>query len=37
MGFVITAAIILVFGILASIWGYDSRPADADRPTRWLF
>jgi hypothetical protein len=37
MGFVYAALIILAFGILASIWGYDSRPVDADRPTRWLF
>jgi hypothetical protein len=37
MGFIWTGLIILAFGILASIWGHDSRPADADRPTRWLF
>ena len=37
MGFVYTGLIILAFGILAQIWGVDSRPTDADRPTRWLF
>ena len=37
MGFVFVGLIVLAFDIVVAVWGYDSRPVDADRPTRWLF
>lgn len=37
MGFLYTALILIAFDIVVAIWGVDSRPVDADRPTRWLF
>ncbi|HET7420844.1 MAG TPA: hypothetical protein VFL27_10730 [Candidatus Dormibacteraeota bacterium] len=37
MGFVYMALIILAFDVLVALFGVDSRPTDANRPTRWLF
>jgi hypothetical protein len=31
----ITGLFALVLGLLATVAGVDSRPVDADRPTRW--
>ncbi|HKB17868.1 MAG TPA: hypothetical protein VKF28_02455 [Candidatus Dormibacteraeota bacterium] len=31
----ITGLFALVLGLLATVGGVDSRPVDADRPTRW--
>jgi len=31
----ITGVFALVLGLLATVCGVDSRPVDADRPTRW--
>ena len=37
MGFVFTALIIIAFYLVIALAFVDSRPVDADRPTRWLF
>lgn len=37
MGFLYAALIILAFDVLVALFGTDSRPVDADRPTRWLW
>jgi hypothetical protein len=37
MGFLYVALIVLAFDVLVALWGADSRPVDAERPTRWLF
>jgi hypothetical protein len=37
MGFLYAALIFLAFDVLVALWGADSRPIDAERPTRWLF
>ena len=37
MGFVYVALIVLAFDVLVALFGTDSRPADTERPTRWLF
>jgi hypothetical protein len=30
-----TLLLMVLLAMLASAWGADSRPVDADRPTRW--
>lgn len=37
MGFMYAALIILALEVAVALWGADSRPTDAERPTRWLF
>lgn len=37
MGFLYTALIIIAFDLIVALWFADSRPVDAERPTRWLF
>ena len=37
MGFVLTALIIIAFDLVVALAYVDSRPVDAERPTRWLF
>lgn len=34
MGFLYAFLIILAFDVLVAFWGADSRPTDAERPTR---
>jgi hypothetical protein len=35
MEVLITVLVTLALAMLAAKWGADSRPVDADRPTRW--
>lgn len=35
LGALITGLFALAIGLLATVGGVDSRPVDADRPTRW--
>jgi hypothetical protein len=37
MGFLYAALIIIAFYLVVALAFVDSRPVDADRPTRWLF
>jgi hypothetical protein len=35
MEVLMTVLLLVLLALLASAWGVDSRPVDADRPTTW--
>ena len=37
MGLLYTALIIIAFDLVVALGFVDSRPVDAERPTRWMF
>jgi hypothetical protein len=36
MEFLMAVLIFILLALLAARWGVDSRPVDAERPTRWF-